>query len=125
MALLILLLKLTHVAVCFILILIVLLQTGRGADLAGAFGMAGSQTAFGPRGTSSLLTKLTTWAAVTFMVTSLTLYIMQSRTQGSAIQEPATTGAPAEAGEGFSIGDQVIEEETSETADTPYPLTQP
>lgn len=122
-----------HIIVCFFLILVVLLQTGRGADLAGAFGMSGSQTAFGPRSTSSLLSKTTTWMAVTFMLTSLTLYILQSRQMGSSIIEPAAAEAPAEAGsdagaetvdgadaaagpgtvieQDISVGDQIIGEE--------------
>ena len=59
-----------HVIVCLILILVVLLQSGKGADLAGAFGGGGSQTAFGARGTATFLSKLTTGAAIVFMLTS-------------------------------------------------------
>ncbi len=68
-----------HVLVCFILIGIILLQPGTGADLAGAFGGQGSQTAFGPRGTVNLLTKLTTWLAILFAVTSITLTVLVAR----------------------------------------------
>jgi preprotein translocase subunit SecG len=57
-----------HVIVCFFLIGVVLLQQGRSADLAGAFGGQGSQTAFGPRAAANVLTRLTTWAAVIFML---------------------------------------------------------
>jgi preprotein translocase subunit SecG len=60
-----------HVIVCFFLIVVVLLQSGKAADLAGAFGGMGSQTAFGPRGSATLLSKATTLAAALFMVTSL------------------------------------------------------
>src|SRR5579859_4211419 len=56
-----------HVLVCFFLIFVVLIQQGRSADLAGAFGGQGSQTAFGPRAAGNVLTKLTTWSAVIFM----------------------------------------------------------
>ena len=71
-----------HVIVCLFLIGVVLLQQGKSADLAGAFGGQGSQTAFGPRGAANLLTKLTTWGAIIFMVLSITLTVMLSRTSG-------------------------------------------
>jgi len=76
-----------HVVICFFLVVVVLLQSGKAADLAGAFGGMGSQTAFGPRGTASLLSKLTRIAATLFMVTSLTLAIMATRGTGG----PGTT----------------------------------
>lgn len=68
-----------HVIVCFFLIGVVLLQQGKSADLAGAFGGQGSQTAFGPRGAANLLTKLTTWSAIVFMCTSIGLTILMAR----------------------------------------------
>jgi preprotein translocase subunit SecG len=71
------------VVVCLFLIGVVLLQTGKSADLAGAFGGQGSQTAFGPRGAANLLTKLTAWAAALFMLTAITLTIVLSHTSGS------------------------------------------
>lgn len=68
-----------HVFVCIALILIVLLQTGKGADMGAVFGGAGSQTLFGNTGAGTFLGKLTTAAAVIFMLTSLTLaYISKS-----------------------------------------------
>jgi preprotein translocase subunit SecG len=73
------LLTVIHVLVCFVLIGIVLLQPGKGADLAGAFGGQGSQTAFGPRGTANLLTKATAWAAVLFAITSVSLTVLIAR----------------------------------------------
>lgn len=73
------LITIVHVVVAVILILVVLLQTGKRADLAGAFGGGGSQTAFGARGAATALSKITTWAAVLFMVTSLALSILSSR----------------------------------------------
>ena len=66
-------LTIIHVIVCFFLVVVVLLQSGKAADLAGAFGGMGSQTAFGPRGSATVLSKATTIAAAVFMVTSLTL----------------------------------------------------
>lgn len=71
-----------HVLVCFFLIVVILLQSGQAADLAGAFGGMGSQTAFGPRGSATLLSKATTASAVIFMVTSLGLSILATRNAG-------------------------------------------
>ena len=76
-----------HVIVCFFLIIVVLLQSGKSGDIAAAFGGMGSQTAFGPRGAATALSKATTWSTVIFMVTSITLSIMASRggSSGSSI----------------------------------------
>ena len=68
-----------HIMVSFLLIIIVLLQSGKSADLAGAFGGMGSQSTFGPRGAARFLSKMTTTLAILFMVTSLVLYIGASR----------------------------------------------
>ena len=68
-----------HILVCIFLIIVVLLQSGKAADLAGAFGGMGSQTAFGPRGSATLLSKATTVSAVVFMLTSLSLSILATR----------------------------------------------
>jgi preprotein translocase subunit SecG len=68
-----------HVLVCVFLIIVVLLQSGRGADVAAAFGGMGSQTAFGPRGSATVLSRATTWSAIIFMITSITLSIIASR----------------------------------------------
>jgi preprotein translocase subunit SecG len=76
------LLVVIHVIVCLFLIGVVLLQQGKSADLAGAFGGQGSQTAFGPRGAANLLTKLTTYAAILFMLLSIGLTILLSRNSG-------------------------------------------
>jgi preprotein translocase subunit SecG len=76
------LLVIVHVVICLFLIGVVLLQQGKSADLAGAFGGQGSQTAFGPRGAANLLTKLTTYGAVLFMVTSISLTILLARSSG-------------------------------------------
>lgn len=67
------------VIVCLFIIGVVLLQQGKSADLAGAFGGQGSQTAFGPRGAANLLTRLTSWGAAIFMVLALALTILLSR----------------------------------------------
>lgn len=73
------LITLIHIFVCFFLIIVVLLQSGKSGDIAAAFGGQGSQTAFGPRGAATVLTKATTWCAVIFMLTSITLSIAASR----------------------------------------------
>jgi preprotein translocase subunit SecG len=78
----IILLVILHVVVCLFLIGVVLVQQGKSADLAGAFGGQGSQTAFGPRGAANLLTRLTTWSAIIFMLTSIGLTVMMSRNAG-------------------------------------------
>ena len=100
-----------HVIVCIALIMIVLLQTGKGADMGAAFGGGSSQTLFGSTGASTFLSKATTVAAVVFMVTSLILaYMSGDKTsksivmdaapieekQGSTDAAPATTPAPTE-----------------------------
>jgi len=72
-----------HVLICFLLAIVVLLQSGKAADLAGAFGGAGSQTAFGPRGAASFLSRATTWCAIMFMATSMVLVLRQSNAPGS------------------------------------------
>jgi preprotein translocase subunit SecG len=80
----IVLLTIVHVIVCVFLVIVVLLQSGKAADLAGAFGGMGSQTAFGPRGSATVLSKATTFAAGIFMVTSLVLAVASSRGAGGA-----------------------------------------
>jgi preprotein translocase subunit SecG len=75
-------LTVVHVLICLFLIIVVLLQSGRGADVAAAFGGMGSQTAFGPRGSATVLSRATVWSAVLFMITSITLSIIASRRSG-------------------------------------------
>ncbi len=72
-----------HIVVCVLLVVVVLLQSGKSADLAGAFGGAGSQSTFGPRGAATLLSKLTTTLAILFMITSLTLWILAANRAGT------------------------------------------
>ncbi len=85
-----------HILVCFLLVMVVLLQSGKAADLAGAFGGAGSQTAFGPRGAATFLSKATTWCAVMFMLTSIALGLRQVTYQpaGSSVLEKFSKPAP-------------------------------
>jgi len=105
----IILITILHVFVCLFLIIVVLLQSAQSGDIAAAFGGQGSQTAFGPRGAATILTKATTWCAIIFMVTSITLSVVASRKTGtgSALQgykssqtktpaKPATPAVPAQ-----------------------------
>ncbi len=93
------LITIIHIIVCLFIIIVVLLQSGQSADIAAAFGGAGSQTAFGPRGATTVLSKATTWAAVIFMLTSIALSVFASREShntGSIFGKTKTTQtAPA------------------------------
>jgi preprotein translocase subunit SecG len=85
-----------HVIISLFLILVVLVQQGKGADLAGAFGGGGSQTAFGARGATTLLHKLTTGFFIAFVITSMALAILQARPRGSVMSgSKAAPTAPA------------------------------
>jgi|SRR5882762_2218929 preprotein translocase subunit SecG len=81
---------------CLVLIIVVLLQSGKAADLAGAFGGAGSQTAFGPRGAANVLSKATTWCAVMFMLCAMALVLRTDKAvgQGSSILEKVSKPVP-------------------------------
>ena len=85
-----------HVLVCFVLIIVIMLQSGSAADLAGAFGGAGSQTAFGPRGAATFLSRATTWCAIVFMMTSLILSVKRTPTDqigtGSILEQTQKSG---------------------------------
>jgi preprotein translocase subunit SecG len=83
---------------CFVLMVVVLLQSGTAADLAGAFGGAGSQTAFGPRGAASVLSQATTWCAVMFMVCAFAMVVRTDKTveRGSSVLQSISTPAKQE-----------------------------
>ena len=82
-----------YIIICFFLILVVLVQQGKGADIAGAFGGGGSQTAFGARGATTFLHKLTTFAFIGFVVLSMLLSILEARPRSSVMK--TLPGAPA------------------------------
>ena len=90
-----------HVIICGLLIAVIMLQSGEAADLAGAFGGAGSQTAFGPRGAATFLSKATTWCAIMFMLTSMALTMHQNSSVGvggsSVLQQFSKTSKSAPA----------------------------
>jgi len=94
------LITIVHVIVCAILIVVVLLQHGKSADIAATFGGMGSQTAFGPRGTATVLSRVTTWCAIIFMLTSISLTMFASHGGSSSIMQgirtPSAPAAPAQ-----------------------------
>ena len=107
------LITIIHLLVCLVLIISVLLQSGKAADLAGAFGGGGTQTAFGPRSTANILSKVTTIAAILFMVTSLSLWILSGSEGKSAVSGEAAVPAKAAAAQ------------TETKTDATPPATQP
>jgi preprotein translocase subunit SecG len=117
-----------HILLCLVLILVVLVQSGKAADLAGAFGGMGSQTAFGPRGAANFLTRATTWCAVMFMLTTISMVLTQTRlratgaTGGSSVLDQAPVSAPAAPAQ--PPGKQP-EGQTPPPAETPAPTPAP
>lgn len=94
----VILLVVVHVILCLFLIGVVLLQQGKSSDVAGAFGGQGSQTAFGPRGASNILTRLTTGSAILFMLTAMGLTIALARSSGNhSVLSGTPSGASAPA----------------------------
>jgi preprotein translocase subunit SecG len=89
------LITIVHIAVCLFLIIVVLLQSGKSGDIAAAFGGMGSQTAFGPRGAATALSRATTWSAIIFMVTSITLSVFASRHRGTNSVLQGVKASPA------------------------------
>jgi preprotein translocase subunit SecG len=88
-------LTILHVLMCFAIIAIVLLQSGKGADIGSAFGGAGSQAVFGSMGTPTLLGKITTAVAIVFTLTSFSLALLGGERAGSVVREPATAAPSA------------------------------
>ena len=86
-----------YVIVCVFLILVVLLQQGKGADVSAAFGASSSQTTFGARGATTLLEKITTWSFVAFSVLAVAISLIQARRPGSVLARSAKPSAPAKA----------------------------
>jgi len=84
-----------YVLVCIFLVLVVLLQQGKGADLAGAFGGGGSQTSFGPRSASNIMHRMTTGSFVLFVVLSLALAILSGKQRSSVMESVEAPAAAA------------------------------
>ena len=87
-----------HVMVCLALIVVVLLQSGKGAEMGASFGASGSQSVFGAGGGNTFMSKLTTYAAVIFMLTSLSLAFISGKGGGSSIMSKAPKAKPAPMG---------------------------
>jgi preprotein translocase subunit SecG len=105
------LLVVLYVLVCIFLVLVVLLQQGKGADLAGAFGGGGSQTSFGPRSASNIMHRMTTVFFILFVVLSLALAILSGKQRSSVMEEVEIPVVP--------VVEQVIEGEAVEAAIAP------
>jgi preprotein translocase subunit SecG len=88
-------LTILHVLMCFAIIGIVLMQSGKGADIGSAFGGAGSQAVFGSMGTPTVVGKITTVVAILFTITSFTLALLGGERASSVVREPAPVTAPA------------------------------
>src|SRR5882762_761221 len=111
---------------CLFLIIVVLLQSGKAADIAGAFGGAGSQTAFGPRGAATVLSRATTWCAVMFMVCALALVLHTDKGvgQGGSVLEKFSKPAPTKPAAPKTLPPQPGASQPAPNT-TPAPATQP
>ena len=115
--------------VCLFLILVVLVQQGKGADLAGAFGGGGTQTAFGARGATTVLHKLTTGGFVAFIVVALVLTVLEARPRasvvpaGGAAAKPAAARIPAAPAPGSNAPAAAAPTSAAPTAAAPAPAT--
>ena len=111
-----------HVLACLFLIVIVLLQRGKGAEMGAVFGGGAGSTVFGSRGAGNFLTRMTTAAAIVFMVTSLTLaYIAQDRTGDTLFEEEAPAAADSTFGAAPAAGEApgAFEEVPAPAAEAP------
>jgi preprotein translocase subunit SecG len=83
-----------YVIVCVFLILVVLLQQGKGADVSAAFGASSSQTTFGARGATTLLERITTWSFVVFSVLAVTISLLEARPRSSVLAKARAGASP-------------------------------
>jgi len=111
---------------CLFLIIVVLLQSGKAADIAGAFGGAGSQTAFGPRGAATVLSRATTWCAIMFMVCAMALVLHTDKGvgQGGSVLEKFSKPAPVKPAAPKTLPPQSSAPQSAPNT-TPAPTTQP
>jgi preprotein translocase subunit SecG len=118
------LLVILYVLVCLFLIMVVLLQQGKGADLAGAFGGGGSQTSFGPRGTTNIMHRMTTGAFILFVLLCLTLTILGGKRRTS-VMEGVPVAAPAQGSDTSEAAEPALDAATEEGETGPMtePLT--
>ena len=111
---------------CLFLIIVVLLQSGKAADIAGAFGGAGSQTAFGPRGAATVLSRATTWCAIMFMVCAMAVVLHTDKGvgQGGSVLEKFSKPAPVKPAAPKTLPPQSSAPQSAPNT-TPAPTTQP
>ena len=115
-------LTVVHLTTCFVLIVVVLLQRGKGAEIGAVFGGGASSTVFGARGAGNFLTKLTTAAAIVFMVSSLTLSYLSSQSLTPTLFDEGTAAEETGAGAGGDAASPFVEVETpAETEAAPTP----
>ena len=114
------LLVILYVLVCLFLVMVVLLQQGKGADLAGAFGGGGSQTSFGPRGTTNIMHRMTTGAFVLFVVLCLTLTILSGKSRTS-VMENVPVAVPVESSEATEVSEPALGAAADEGEPAPVP----
>ena len=110
------LLVILYVLVCLFLVMVVLLQQGKGADLAGAFGGGGSQTSFGPRGGTNIMHRMTTGAFVLFVLLCLTLTILSGK-QRTSVMEDVAPAVPVETSQSAQPAIEPADDETTPAAD--------
>ena len=110
-----------HILICLALVMIVLLQTGKGADMGATFGGGSSQTLFGSSGASTFLTKSTTMVAVAFMLTSLALAYLSSNKTGTSIMQDVKTPVEESAAPAGEAEAPVPVDEIAATAESSQP----
>jgi len=115
-----------YVIVCIFLILVVLLQQGKGADVASAFGASSSQTTFGARGATTVFEKITTWSFVAFSVLAIAISLLQSRPRSSVLKSqaagrPAMPAAPKPAAPLAPAGNPAVPATGAQTQSAPAP----
>jgi preprotein translocase subunit SecG len=108
-----------HLIACFFLIAVVLLQQGKGQDLASAFGGGGTQAAFGPRGSATLLSRVTTGLAAVFMITSISLAVLKQKEASVLDKIPAAAGSPTPAVAPTNVLGAPLTPEASPTPEIP------
>ena len=114
------LLVILYVLVCLFLVMVVLLQQGKGADLAGAFGGGGSQTSFGPRGTTNIMHRMTTGAFILFVLLCLTLTILSGKSRTS-VMEDVPVAVPVESSESTEASEPALGAAADEGEPAPVP----
>ena len=113
-----------HLIACFFLIAVVLLQQGKGQDLASAFGGGGTQAAFGPRGSATLLSRVTTGLAAVFMITSITLAVLKQK-QASVLDAIPAAASPTPAAAPTDVLGMPITPASSPAPGAPAAVTSP